>query len=257
MSFAQEAGGVGKVRAAHKARKTPTARGQKALELKGGRTKAHAKPKAKGTGKRRKHELYETPVEGTRALLDRYAGRLSDLDLWEPACGRAKLANVYARQFPGTTILQTDLIDHGNPMAVVGQDFTKAEWPASLKRRKTAIITNPPFSDKDDTGGGLAARFIERAVVHLEAPFVAMMVKAGFWHAGNRQGLFRKAPPTRIHPLTFRLDFTGDGSPAMEMVWLVWDIEDREALHSSWPLYEPLDKPRLGADGDLFDGAQL
>ncbi|WCS66543.1 DNA methyltransferase [Caulobacter phage TMCBR2] len=254
MSFAQEAGGVAKVRDAHKRRKAPAAKGQKSLALKGGRTKAHAKPKAKGTGKRRKHELYETPEEGTLALVNRYRERLATLDTWEPACGRSRLANVLRLQFPAMGIIQTDLIDHGNPMAVVGLDFTTCPWPSGCNRSRTGIITNPPFNDGDPEGGGLAARFIHRAVVVHKAPFVAMLVKAGFWHAANRQGLFREAMPTRIHPLAFRLDFTGDGSPAMEMLWVVWDELDRLAMGpGAFPPYEPLERPRMGADGDLFD----
>lgn len=243
------------MRDAHRRKKAATPKGQKSLPLKGGRTKAHAKPKPKGTGKRREHNLYETPEEGTMALVNRYRERLNSLDAWEPACGRSKLANVLLRQFPGMAIMQTDLIDYGNPMAVVGQDFTTSHWPEGLKRGRTAIITNPPFSDGDDEGGGLAARFIHRAVVVHGAPFVAMLVKAGFWHAASRLGLFRAAMPSRIHPLTFRLDFTGDGSPAMEMLWVVWDELDRAAMGpDAFPPYEPLERPRMGADGDLFDG---
>lgn len=252
MSFAQEAGGVAKVRAAHRRKTTPKVKGQKVLELKGGRTKANAKPRAKGTGKRQANNLYETPVEGTMALVNRYRDRLSELDYWDPGAGRRKLLNVLERQLPGQTFA-TDLVDYG--LGYGGQDFMVTGWPETADPDRTAVIMNPPFSDKDDTDGGLAARFIKRAVVELDAPFVAVMVKAGFWHAGIRQSLFREWPPTRIHPLAFRLDFLDLGSPAMEMLWCVWDRRD-PGRFGHFPPYEPLQRPRMGADFDLFGEAQ-
>jgi len=237
MSFAQNAGGVGKVKAAHsRKRKTDTTR---TLKLKGGRTgKAKGKPKAKGTGKVREHELYSTPPEATQALLDRYGVTLRGRKVWECAVGEWQLANVLTAG--GCTVVGTDLNDLGRE-GQGGVMFQTAPWPEGMGE-DDAVVTNPPFSQ--------AAAFILHAVVDLKASFVALLLKASYFHAAERLELFERCPPTAVHPLGWRLDFTGEGSPAMEMSWYVWTLGGPAFGRT---LYEPMQRPRPACD-DLFSG---
>lgn len=93
---------------------------------------------------RSKTDFYETPVEVTEALLDFLEERelLCGLDneIWEPACGRGKLAEVLKGR--GYEVVCTDLYDHGYGKADV--DFLEE------KRFSPWIITNPPFSKKTE-----------------------------------------------------------------------------------------------------------
>lgn len=239
MSFAQNAGGVGKVKAAqNRKRKTNTTR---SLKLKGGRTgKTKGKPTAKGTGKVKAHQFYETPPEATQGLFMRHREFLpKGRKVWEPAVGGWKLADVLTAQ--GLDVVGTDLIDHG-PRTPGGVAFQTADWPEGMGPGD-AIITNPPFDQ--------AEAFITHAVVHLQAGFVAMLLKVSYFNAGERLALFDRCPPSYVHPLGWRLDFTGEGSPAMEMAWYVWTPED--TLGRTY--FEPMPRPRPDC-ADLFGGGQ-
>lgn len=236
MSFAQNAGGVGKVRAAHKGRKRPKDT-TRSLKLKGGRTGKTKAKGPKGTGKVRAHELYGTPPEATQALLDRYP-ILRQLKTWECAVGRGELADVLAAG--GVDVVGSDLHDHGRGGGVM---FQTAGWPEGMQPGD-AVVTNPPFSQ--------AEAFILHALVDLQAGFVALLLKAAYFHAAERGELFQRCPPTAVHPLMWRLDFTGEGSPAMEMSWYVWNL--LEGPSAVVTRYEPMARPRPACD-DLFTPA--
>lgn len=235
MSFAQNAGGVGKVRKAHAGkRKTDTTR---ALKLKAGRTGKSKGKGPKGTGKVRQHELYATPSEATEALLIQYPA-LRQLKTWECAVGTGAIYDVLERH--GVPVVGTDLHDQGRGGGVM---FQTAGWPEGMNPGD-AVVTNPPFSQ--------AEAFILHAVVDLGAGFVALLLKAAYFHAAERAALFERCPPSAVHPLMWRLDFTGEGSPAMEMSWYVWDT----LTHGARPdrtRYLPLQRPRPDC-ADLFAG---
>lgn len=237
MSFAQNAGGVGKVRNAHKGKRPRKNTTTRKLPLKGGRT-GKAKGKGpKGTGQVRAHELYGTPPEATQALLNRYPVLRQTLT-WECAVGEGALADVLVAG--GVTVVGTDLTDHGRGGGVM---FQTADWPEGMGPGD-AVVTNPPFSQAD--------AFILHAVVDLRAGFVALLLKAAYFHAAERGELFTRCPPSAVHPLMWRLDFTGEGSPAMEMSWYVWHEDDPRAGLGT--LYEPMQRPRPACD-DLFSPA--
>lgn len=233
MSFAQNAGGVGKVRDAHKGKRRASA--TRKLPLKGGRTgKSKGRKTTKGTGNVRAHELYATPPEATQALLDRYP-ILRQRKTWECAVGTGALADVLAAG--GVTVVGTDLTDHGRGGGVM---FQTTDWPEGMEPGDF-VVTNPPFSQ--------AAAFILHAVVDLQAGFVALLLKASYFHAAERGELFTRCPPSAVHPLMWRLDFTDEGSPAMEMSWYVWDL----SADPGPTVYEPMARPRPACD-DLFSG---
>ena len=170
--------------------------------------------------KRAENDFYPTPVEATEALL-RWLPHHWKQPVWEPACGDGAISRQLSAR--GMTVNSTDLIDRGYGEG--GVDF--------LKMRSTvcnSIITNPPFN--------LAEAFI-RKTKDLGIQYVAMLLKAHYWHAKKRLPLFQEWPPAYVLPLTWRLDFLGMGSPPMDMSWHVWLPEHR------FTTYRPLSKPIL------------
>ncbi len=77
-----------------------------------------------------------------------------------------------------------------------------------------AIVTNPPFR--------LAEHFIRHAF-RMGVDYMALLLKATFWHAARRQELFELWKPARIYAMTWRPDFRSLGAPTMDCVWCVWD----------------------------------
>lgn len=155
---------------------------------------------AGGNGTRRENDFYPTQPEATRALLKAEAQYLGKYPrVWEPACGDGAIAKL----LPGE-VVATDLIDRGYGTQA---DFLKSEKLAD------AIVTNPPFK--------LAAEFIEHAWM-MDVGYLALLLKAQYWHAKARINLWNLWPPTIEYRLTWRLDFTGGGAPTMDCTWFVW-----------------------------------
>lgn len=171
---------------------------------------------AGGNGQRRENDFYPTPWEATVALLKevKFPKRI-----WEPACGDGAIVRVLEAW--GHDVVATD-IDPKPPMY--------GEWDFLRERAKEpqqAIVTNPPFKE--------AGAFITTAFSY-QIPF-AFLLKAQYWHAANRLRLFAEHPPSRVLPLTFRMDVTGQGNPTMDIMWCVWGIPGEP--------YKPLPKPKL------------
>ena len=165
------------------------------------------------------HGFYRTPEEAPVALVRAISPYLDDV-IHEPACGDGRIARVLSRY--GYKVLATDLVDHGYGQA--GLDFIKVGPMAKT------VITNPPFA--------LAEEFITRAVP--QARLVALLLKSDFWHVARRIALWGAFPPRQELKLTWRLDWTGEGSPTMNCSWFVWgDIPTDNRL---------LPKP----EGDVF-----
>src|SRR3954447_7018341 len=92
---------------------------------------------------KRGHDLYETPAEATRALLN--AAKLPQ-NLWEPACGPGAIVRVL--RGAGHDVLGTDLVDYGSlDQDQGGRDFLLEHTLPQLAGGATvdAIVTNPPF----------------------------------------------------------------------------------------------------------------
>ncbi len=165
-------------------------------------------------------DAYNTPRDGVIALARRYARTLENAVVWEPCAGIGALAATlepWCRD-----VIMTD----GFPMAegIGTLDILQATEP-----RSDVIVTNPPFS--------LAPEVIAHVLGTLRPQFMALLLKATFWHAASRLDLFTRFRPTVIHPLTWRLDFLGKGSPVMDVAWNVWVEGCRTTV------YEPLGKP--------------
>lgn len=157
-------------------------------------------------------EFHPTPGGAGEALLAHYRAKGRPLvKAWECACGAGHLTKVL--KAGGAAVLSTDLFDRG--YGTSGQDFLKiAQMPAA----DCDVITNPPFS--------LAEEFIRHSVLDLKAPRTFLLLKSTYFHAAKRLPLWNECRPSWNLPLTFRLDFTGGGSPTMELSWFVWDAED-------------------------------
>lgn len=157
------------------------------------------------------NQLHETEEAGTLALIAREGRRMRAISrqLWEPACGRGRMARVLSEA--GFEVIATDLVDRGYGEG--GVDFR-----TTRKLRAPIVVTNPPY-------GELVGDFIRHAAA-LGALYLALLLKSDFFHAtdkANRDTLFRELPPSRVHPLGFRLDWTGQGSPVMNCSWFIWD----------------------------------
>ena len=172
---------------------------------------------AGGAGERRDLDFYPTPWEATAALCG--VVQFPKL-IWEPACGDGAMAEVLTGN--GYAVIASDIVDRG--YGFPGKDFLGTPVGDVLCG---AIVTNPPFN--------LAEAFIRRALK--STPKVAMLLKATFANAAKRLPLFTEHPPSHILPLTWRLDFTGGGSPTMDCAWFVWGYPGQT--------FRPLPKPTL------------
>lgn len=173
---------------------------------------------AGGNGDRREGDFYPTPWAATEAL---YRAVRLPTHVWEPACGDGALARVLRQH--GHCVSCSDI--EPRMMDGIEADFTKATKPMSGLPPRFAIVTNPPFS--------LAEAFIRKALSF--TPKVALLLKANYWNAQSRLKLFEDCPPSRVMPLTFRIDVTGQGNPTMDVCWYAWGFDG--------PAFHPLPRP--------------
>lgn len=158
--------------------------------------------KATPPGKRAKDDFYSTPSECTAALLP----HIKDFPnmIWEPACGEGAISKVLLAG--GYSVFSSDIRNYGYPHTSLS-DFL------SLSRAgPPAVVTNPPYK--------YAEAFICQAFA-LGCTHIAMLLKSNFWHA-RRDGLFERHPPSEILSLMWRPDFTGAGSPFLDVAWNIW-----------------------------------
>lgn len=162
----------------------------------------------------RKDDLYETPPEATRALLQ---VETFPLNIWEPACGRGAIS--YVLRQAGFGVWSTDLVTYGGfTPDEGGVDFlmeTRAPPHCS------AIITNPPFK--------LANEFVRHALTL--CPKVVMLLRLAFLEATGRSDILEGAL-SRVHvfrnrlPMMHRDGWTGPRAPSSTAyAWFVWDAE--------------------------------
>lgn len=157
-------------------------------------------------GTRKRNDFYPTEAAATVALANRYAPFMGG-HVWEPACGNGAITDVLRRY--NITCIGSDLIHRGS--GIGGIDFLT--FPHELLQDRWSIVTNPPYN--------IATEFVSKAL-DTEAPFIAMLLKMSFWNASSRTKLWKRRPPKAIHPLTWRPDFTGQGSPFLNLQWCVW-----------------------------------
>ena len=175
---------------------------------------------------RDKNDFYATEEEATYALLPFIVNWPPPI--WEPFCGDGAIAKVFERQ--NKKVIASDIIDRGygsSPLDFF--DFSICQSPV--------LISNPPFKEA------------KRIILHAEkigVKYLALLLKMTFWNAKTRRSLFYDWPPSQILPLTWRLDFTGQGRPLMDCMWCLWEPEKKMTGVNL------LEKPVLLKAKDLF-----
>jgi hypothetical protein len=174
----------------------------------------------------RGHDLYETPPEATRAVLE--VERLPRR-VWEPACGRGAIVRVL--RAAGHQVVASDLVDYGDPTHFYRRDFlTERRAPDGVE----AIITNPPYS--------LAEQFVGHALEL--CPRVVMLLRLGFLESERRRPILDNGMLARVYvfrnrlPMMHRDGWTGRrATSSIAFAWFVWDRAHRgraEIERISW-----------------------
>lgn len=177
-----------------------------------------------GSKPRNERDFYPTPPECTIALLNFLKEyNTKPYKVWECACGEGHITKVLKEK--GIKVVSTDII--------TGTDFLATDLP---ENDIDWIITNPPFN--------LAEEFIKHAHALRKKSdndlYFAFLLKSQFWHSKKRYQLFEETNPSFVLPLTWRPNFTGQGSSLLDMLWTVWCFETTEY---SGTVYQPLKKP--------------
>ena len=180
------------------------------------------------------NEFHPTPAEAVDALMAREGGSIRRYwKIWEPCCGNGSIARVLERY--RLQVAATDLVDRGYGQGSL--DFLTWSDPAPSK----AIVTNPPFS--------LAAEFVLKAR-ELGVEYIAMLHKATWWHAAERDRLWDIWRPSIVYARTFRLDFEDLGGPTMECAWFIWDVR-----HTGETIYRRMGRAPDARQGNLLGAA--
>jgi hypothetical protein len=125
--------------------------------------------------------------------------------IWEPARGAGMLAS--------------SLLGRGFEVdAPIRDFFAERTWPSW----SDALVTNPPYGRR----GELAEAFIRRAVLVLEAPIAAFLLRVDFDSAKTRADLFRDCPwfAGKIVLLDRIVWFERKGAagPSENHAWAIW-----------------------------------
>jgi hypothetical protein len=172
---------------------------------------------AKASLSTRGDDLYETPQEATRALLEVETFTSA---VWEPACGPGAIVNVLRET--GHRVYATDLVAYGLPDSESGVDFLMERQQPGFYIG--ALVTNPPFK--------LANEFVTHALA-LGIPKVAMLLRLGFIESERRSAILDGGMLARVHVFRNRLPMmhrAGRGtqvaksnSSAMAFAWYIWE----------------------------------
>jgi hypothetical protein len=194
-------------------------------------------------------DFFPTPPFATRAFcewLKAWEGTafcdMSQISVWEPACGRGDMSRPLFEYFG--EVFSSDVHDYGFGNVV---DFL---YPTDDAAVFDWIITNPPFK--------IAEQFITKAMSARRG--VAMLVRTAFLESADRyEKLFKLTPPSDVLQFVERVPmFKGrldrSGSTATSYCWLVWRknlhgfaASDHTALHWLAPC-----RKRLERDSDYL-----
>lgn len=163
----------------------------------------------------RRDDLYETPPEAVRALLE--VESIPSGAIWEPACGPGAIARVL--RGAGHEVWATDLVDYNSPdQDQAGIDFLLEHGSAPYYIG--SIITNPPFK--------LADQFVRHAL--LLCPRVYMLLRLQFLESERRSAILDSGFLRRIYvfrkrlPRMHRAGWAGPvASSSVAYAWFVWD----------------------------------
>ena len=174
---------------------------------------------------RQENDFYATPWEATQAILLAEGNHVPHL-LDEPFVGNGAIAEIL--KLNGKDVTGSDIVDYGYPDTKIVDFF-------DITNLDRGIVTNPPFN--------LAEDFIRHALEDLQVGYLAVLLKATFFSAACRIKLFDQHRPTMVYPLTWRLDFSGQGRPVMECAWFVWRNQNSQTTDYQL-LQKPMEKPK-------------
>ena len=177
--------------------------------------------KAMGAGRARPRarealDFYPTAdASAARGLIRDEGARLAAFPaLWEAAVGAGDIARALAAA--GFRVIGSDVEDRGW-RRTRRLDFLAAEAPLA-----PALVTNPPFALVNARAG---APWIVRAQALFSAGlrYMALLLSWSWPAAAGLGPLWRGFAPARVRLMTWRVDWTGEGSPTMATAWFVWD----------------------------------
>ena len=174
-------------------------------------------------------DLYETPVEATRALMavEKLPNRI-----WEPACGPGAI--VKELRAAGHRVCAEDLHDWGCPRSDSGIDFLiNGSAPSGFN----CIVTNPPYK--------LAADFVRKGLELVDE--VHLLVRLAFYESESRRDILDNGKLYRILqfrdrlPMMHRHGWEGNkASSAVAFCWMSWSNRHdgpTKAMRISWKDY--------------------
>ena len=162
----------------------------------------------------RGHDLYETPPEAVRALIE--AVPLPP-NVWECACGRGAISKVLLQA--GFGVRSSDIADYGFGEAHI--DFLREQRSPDIDSDRWAIVTNPPFKR--------ANQFVRHALTL--CPNVVMLLRLAFLESNTcRNDVLDNGQLAMVLPFRNRLPMMHrDGwkgrrnSSATAYAWFVWN----------------------------------
>lgn len=159
-----------------------------------------------------------TPPEPTRAFLAVELENILRLGnaVWESSCGDGAI--VRELQAVGLEVFASDLVDRGCFGATIADFYGFKDWPLAGSSR--IFIGNPPYNETNARDG--QARWLWHCLQHWSADYVAFLLPWPFPGAAGLDKFWAAFPPARIYLLTWKVDFSGEGSPPMLNAWFCW-----------------------------------
>jgi hypothetical protein len=191
-------------------------------------------------------DYFPTPPWATRALCEHVISglNLSQMLVWEPACGEGYMARALAEYFRG--VCRTDVQRYDDQHGLCDFLLFNAKPHASWEDVEFDwIITNPPFR--------LAQEFITTALAKCKLG-VAVLVRTAFLEGIDRhERLFTEYPPHIIAQFAERVPMVRgrvdeDASSATAYCWVIW-TKNRVARSTEFVWIPPCRK-QLEREGD-------
>lgn len=166
-------------------------------------------------------DFYPTAPEITRALIRAEHNWLRDKGpIWEAAVGDGAMANVLEGQ--GFEVIGSDLVKRAPGYAV--KDFYQYKVPPGWV---DILVTNPPFKECAKSRG---FAWIKHAY-DLGLEHMALLLPTTWQSSAAVSEVNKLWRPARVLNLTWRPDWTGEGSPTQCMSWFIWDGRQRRVTH--------------------------
>lgn len=207
------------------------------------------------TNAERGNNLYQTPPEAMRTLLN--FCRFTET-VWEPACGKGAISRML--EDAGYSVELSDLVDYGTAdrhgELQRAEDFL-ATAPRGDDPNRPDIVTNPPY------GGSLNA-FVAHALKAHRPRRMALLLNLNFlcgFDDPDRCFAMDECPPATIYVFTRRLPMMhrdgwdgNEASSRMNTAWFVWELDEATGTYDAGGTR---DTTILRVDWKVFEGKAL